>query len=38
MDAVTTTQALEIAKHYLDKILDSPLEGLSGFLSDNINY
>jgi hypothetical protein len=38
MDPITTAQALEIAKHYLDKIIDAPLEQLSGLLADTIGY
>jgi hypothetical protein len=38
MDSITTAQALEIAKHYLDKIIDAPLEELSGLLADTIGY
>ena len=36
--AAITTAALATASEYLDKVLDSPVKELSGFLADKVNY
>lgn len=38
MDPITTGQALDTAKHYLDKVVDAPFKELSGFLADKVNF
>lgn len=38
MGSEITSETLTVAKHYLDKVVDSPLKELSGFLGDKVNY
>lgn len=38
MDPITTAQALETVRHYLDKIVDAPLKEFGELLADQIKF